>query len=408
MLHFIRRTYHFLLAFLGNIIYGFPSKRLIVIGVTGTKGKSTAVEILRAIFEAAGKKTAALSSLHMQIGESVRDNPTENTMPGRFMIQKFLRDAVRDRCTVAILEVTSQGALQYRHRFIHFDCGVFLNLHPEHIEAHGSYEKYRDAKVRFFRDIATRSKKIAKHFILNQHDGERDTFLRAVHGLGEVHYFSGEQLLRQLPQRALKENEWLARPFNADDASAAARVAEVFGIPQGIIYPAILAFKGVPGRMEVIQEKPFRVIVDYAHTPDALHAVYENLNPDGKKKMICVLGSAGGGRDVWKRPAFGKIAGAYCSTIIATNEDPYDEPPMAIIESIAQGYVPEGGKKVETLKIVDRGEAIRHAITIAKRGSTVIITGKGSERWIHGPKGEKTAWSDKETVLSALNETREE
>lgn len=142
--------YHFFFAWFGNIICGFPSRKIFVLGVTGTKGKSTVLELISSILEAAGYKTALLSSNRFKIGAESEKNLTSTTMPGRFFIQKFLKKAVKENCNYVLMEITSQGILQYRHRFIDFDAALWTNLQPEHIEAHGSFEAYRQAKVRFF------------------------------------------------------------------------------------------------------------------------------------------------------------------------------------------------------------------------------------------------------------------
>src|SRR3989344_5927681 len=157
--HFFQPAYHYLLAFLAAYMYKFPSRRLFVIGVTGTKGKSTVTELINAILEASGKKTAILSSVRFKNDLLSLNNLTGMTMPGRFFLQKFLWEAANNGCDYAILEITSQGVVQYRHHFIDFDSAILTNLEPEHIEAHGSYENYRGSKVKFFRDAALLSGK---------------------------------------------------------------------------------------------------------------------------------------------------------------------------------------------------------------------------------------------------------
>src|SRR3989344_4054113 len=153
MLNNLRKIYHFSLAWIGSVIYKNPSWDIYVLGVTGTKGKSTVVEMINAIMEAAGKRTAIVSSVRFKIGSEIRENRTGMTMPGRFFIQKFLREAVDKDCQYAFIEVTSQGISQSRDRFINFDAGLITNLHPEHIESHGSFENYRRSKLSFFTHI---------------------------------------------------------------------------------------------------------------------------------------------------------------------------------------------------------------------------------------------------------------
>src|SRR3989338_5301411 len=168
--------YHFVLAFIGAVLYGFPSRKLLVVGVTGTKGKSSTTEMLNAIFEEAGHTTALLNSIRIKVGTNSEPNLLRMTMPGRFFIQNFFYKAKRAGCTIAILEMTSQGAAQHRHRFIDMDALIFTNLAPEHIESHGSYEKYADAKFEIARELA-RSSKRPRIIVANADDKEGPRFL---------------------------------------------------------------------------------------------------------------------------------------------------------------------------------------------------------------------------------------
>jgi len=283
---FLKNIYHFLLAWLGSVIYGHPSRKIFVLGVTGTKGKSTVLELVNAILEAAGKKTALISSVRFKIGSESRKNLTDNTMPGRFFIQKFLRAAIKAGCEYALLEVTSEGVVQHRHRFIDWDAALFLNLHREHIERHGSFEKYRSAKVKFFSDAARSSKKIRKVFFINQEDLNQGHFTDAVHGLGEIYYFGREQFVEtRLARGRVSIGDWLKNDFNLENAAAATRFAETQGIGWETIREALKSFTGLPGRMDVIQEAPFRIVIDYAHTPDSLAKVYETLARANPKSL---------------------------------------------------------------------------------------------------------------------------
>lgn len=361
-----------------------------MIGVTGTKGKTTVVELINAGLEEAGKKTAILSSIRRKVGD--KDGPnTGNSMPGRFAIQKFLSDAVKAKCDYALVEVTSEGVTQHRHRNIDFDAGVFINLHPEHIESHGSFEKYRKAKTDFFRYAANRSRKGKKYFFINKDDENMPYFLGAANGGQKVMFGKSD----------FRSN--MAGEFNKYNLGAAEAVLKTLGVSYEIIGRAFAKFNGVPGRMEYISRSPFEVVVDYAHTPGSLEAVYRSLSEGGKKKLIGVLGSAGGGRDKWKRPNFGEIAARYCKEIILTDEDPYDEDPLKIIREIKAG-IPKSFKRSAVREILDRRDAIKWAVHSAEPGDTVVITGKGSERSIHVARGKKIPWSDKAVVMEILAE----
>jgi UDP-N-acetylmuramoyl-L-alanyl-D-glutamate--2,6-diaminopimelate ligase len=382
--NFVLSFYHFILAFLGALIYGFPSKKLILIGVTGTNGKTTTTEMIASIFEKAGKKIALLNSIRFKIGEKEEINKLRMTMPGRFFIQRFLKKAVKEGCQFTILEVTSEGIKQHRHRFLDFKVAVFTNLAPEHIEAHGSFEKYREAKGKFFQ--ATK-----EIHVINVEDKNSDYFLKfpakrkITYGLktGDIN-LENTKLKLKIPGE-----------FNIYNALAAISVAISQGIDKDFAIKVLEEFKGVPGRMEEVISKPFKVIVDYAFTPNALERVYQTLKNSKfqipNSKMICVLGACGGGRDKWKRPVLGELAAKYCDEVIVTNEDPYDEDPWQIIEQVASGT------KGKARKILDRREAIRTALKLAKEGDIVVITGKGCEPSIV-IKGKKIPWDDRKVV----------
>ncbi|MDO8536948.1 MAG: UDP-N-acetylmuramyl-tripeptide synthetase [bacterium] len=408
--------YHFILAWLGAVIYRSPSKKIFVVGVTGTKGKTTTLEVLNAIFEASGRKTALLSSLRIKIGEKSAKNMIGNTMPGRFYIQRFLRSAVAEGCKYALIEVTSQGVSASRHRFIDWNSAILTNLAPEHIEAHGTFKNYREAKLSFLRYVGYGKGKI----FLNRDDNNFNFFLNGLKIFKPVVYsHSDEETQRILPKiyparsaGDITPLPFLMSEFNQTNVAAAVALAKEVGIEERAIEEALRHFRGVPGRMEFVQWRPFAIVIDYAHTVESLEAVYRVLRQEIKNsrqhsdgKLICVLGAAGGGRDKWKRPAMGKVAAEYCDKILLTNEDPYDENPMDIIDQIAAGFLEASGGKYhlpDFEKIFDRGEAIARAISLASPGDVVVMTGKGSEDWIHSQMGIKISWSEKGVVEEVL------
>lgn len=388
---FIINIYHYKLALLAAIFYGFPSRKLTVIGVTGTKGKSSTVYFLSKVLEGAGYKTASLSSIQSKIGDQEWPNKLKMTMPGRFQIQKFLSEAVTAGCKFAVIEVSSQGVVQSRHRFINFDSAVFTNLAPEHIESHGSFGKYREAKLRFFRYVKN-------NHIINKDDKYFDDFW-TVSARNKVAY-------SMIDAQDLKLQ--IAGDFNLSNGAAAIKTAEIYGIDKNEAKNILENIKFIPGRMEFIDEgQDFKVVVDYAHTPDSLRKVYETLRNGYKLtansyKLVCVLGAAGGGRDKWKRPEFGKIAAEFCNEIILTNEDPYDESPEEILNQISSGLSQIRNPKSEIIKIIDRREAIKKALNLAKKGDIVVITGKGCEQWMMLENGKKIPWDDRQTVREEL------
>lgn len=407
MIDFLRRVtpdfllswYHYVLAFFGALLYGFSSKNLIVIGVTGTNGKSTTVEFISRILQESGKKTASISSIQFQIGEKKWRNILKMTMPGRFGVQKFLKQAVSERCTHAVLEVTSEGILQHRHRFINFQVAVFTNLSPEHIERHGSFEKYRETKGAFFQ-------RVSDTHVVNADDEYAEYFLgfpaREQYRFGMdvqkgdmVIKGEGVQESKEGVSFQIRETSFslhIQGKFNAFNALAAIAVALSQGVSLEISKKALEKIYEIPGRMENIITSPFQVVVDYAFTPAALEKVYQTLKPKNAR-LICVLGAAGGGRDRWKRPVLGKLADTHCDKVIVTNEDPYDEDPEKIINEVVQG-------KAE--KILDRREAIRTALSFVKPGDVVVITGKGSEDSIAVKGGKKIPWDDRIVIREEL------
>jgi len=389
--NFFLSFYHFSLAFLGTLFYGLPSKKIKVIGITGTNGKTTVSEMVNQIFEKAGFKVALSNSIRFKIDKSESLNKLRMTMPGRAFLQKFLRGAIKENCQYAILEVTSEGIKQYRHKFINFEIAVFTNLSPEHIEAHGSYEKYREAKGKLFQE----TKNI---HIINTDDKEANFFLKFP--AKRKITFGLEQ--GEINNRELNLKLKIPGQFNIYNALAAISIAYSQGVDKNFAKEVVENFEGAPGRMELVIAKPFKVFVDYAFTPAALEKVYQTLiklNNETHKSpsnLICVLGSCGGGRDRWKRPVLGALAKNYCQEVIITNEDPYNEDPMEIINQVAKGV----GEKAK--KILDRREAIREALKIAKENDIVIITGKGCEPSIC-IKGKKIPWDDRDVVREEFN-----
>jgi UDP-N-acetylmuramoyl-L-alanyl-D-glutamate--2,6-diaminopimelate ligase len=397
MFKIAKQVYHFVLAWMGAIIYRHPSRKLFVIGVTGTKGKSTTIELINAALEAVGGKTAISSSVRIKTADDSRVNDSGNTMPGRFFLQRFLRKAVNAGCNYALIEVTSEGVRQYRHRFIDFDAAVFTNLHPEHIESHGSFEKYREAKLSFFRDLAKFSRKSPKYFFVNGEDENAKYFIAASGGKAIIYSKKDVGSYEFSPA--------LLGDFNRENTAAAIAVLKVIGVSDAFIKEIIKNFRGVPGRMEFVASKPFAVVVDYAHTPDSLENVYRTIKYELKpRNLICVLGSAGGGRDKWKRPKFGEIASRYCDKIILTNEDPFDEDPEQILSEIKSGITSPKFLISNVSELIDRREAISKAVMMAGAGDAVIITGKGSEPYIRVAHCKRIPWSDKKVVEEVLKQ----
>lgn len=398
---FLQPYYHGTLATLGAFRYRFPSRKLFVVGVTGTKGKSTVIELITAILEEAGHTVAMSSTIGFKIADEVTPNLYKMSMPGRFFMQKFLARAVTEDCGFAVLEMTSEGVKLNRHKHIALDALVFTNLSPEHIESHGSFEQYRNAKLAL-KDALIASEKEKTSVIANADDETGCMFLDvpehvstlpfslkkaepyATNERGTLITFEGTSIHSPLPGI-----------FNIYNILAAATFARSVGISTAVIKQAVEKLSVVKGRVERIDEgQKFSVFVDYAHTPDSLEQLYTSFPSVGK---ICVLGNCGGGRDTWKRPEMARIAEKYCREIIFTNEDSYDEDPRAIITEMEAGL-----ENKEATVIVDRRNAIRHALTRAGEQDLVLITGKGTDPYIMGPKDTREPWSDEQVVREEL------
>ena len=398
---FIFTIYHYLLALIGAVIYGFPSKKMIVIGVTGTNGKSTVVHLITEILalRQAQGKIASLSSIRFKIGGKEEKNILKMTMPGRFKLQKFLRQAVNAGCKYMVLEVTSEGIKQFRHKFIDFDGAVFTNLTKEHIEAHKGFENYKKAKGKLFQALE-KSPKANKFMALNSDDENSAYFgkffsgKKYFYGINPPASEAGNQKTEITPDKIGLKLDNLLGEFNIYNALAAYCAGIALGIEKNKVLEILKIAKGIPGRLELVVNEPFKVFVDYAHTPDGLEKVYQTLG----KNLICVLGSTGGGRDKWKRPEMGKIATDYCKEIILTNEDPYNEDPSQILSEIKSGISNFEFRISNLYEILDRREAINKAISSAKPGDVVIITGKGCEPWMCVEDGKKIPWDDREVV----------
>ena len=392
--------YHYLLAGIGALWYRFPSRKLYVVGVTGTKGKTSTTELVAALLEEAGFRVAFANTNRLKIADCIEENDTERSMLGRTLLQQFLRRAVDAKCAYAVLEMTSEGAKQFRHAFIDLDALIFTNLSPEHIESHGSYEKYLEAKLRLARALE-RGRARQHTIVANRGDAEATKFLSVRVGTRLSYDIADAQPYTTAPEGG--EMTWCGKSirlrlpgeFNIMNALAAATFTKSRGVSVETIQSALEKFAGISGRMERISEgQNFTVIVDYAHTADSLdhaYSVYAGI------KKICILGGTGGGRDIAKRKVMGEIADKHCEYIILTTEDPYDEDPEDIAADVAKGI---HNRPHEFIR--DRREAIQKAFRMAEKDSVVFITGKGASNYIMGSEGVRIPWNDADVAREEL------
>lgn len=415
-------TYHFFLARLAAFVYRYPSEELVIIGVTGTNGKTTTSYLVAKALEASGEKVGCTTTALLKIGDKEWLNTTKMTMPGRFFLQKMLRQMVDAGCKYAVLETSSQGLIQSRHIGISYDVAVFTNLTPEHIEAHGGFEPYKAAKGLLFTHVAKRGPKtvagvpVPKVAVLNA-DSAYAAFFEGLSTGTEIDWYSrkGTEGLHpeecQLTEKGtdlVVEGAYgrfqLPGAYNVENALAALAVAKRFGVPVGDALANLCAVPFVPGRFERIDlGQPFQVIVDYAAEPEALRQMYGALRLGKRQRLIHVLGSCGGGRDVARRPILGRMAAEEADLVIVTNEDPYDDNPKEIMSQVAEGALSAGKALNENLLLIeDRAVAIRRAIELAQPGDIVLMTGKGSETWMCVAGGQKIPWSERGLAEAAI------
>ncbi len=423
----LQPMYHYVLNFVAALVYGFPSNKMTVVGITGTTGKTTVVFMTAELLKYAGYRVGYTSTAMFSDGKKEWLNDKKMTMLGRFFTQRMLRKMVKNGCDIAIVETTSEGMVQYRHRFINYDIAVFTGIYPEHIDSHGSFENYKKAKEKLFDHVdKCKHKKInnlevEKGIIINMDDDYASDFMKY-----PADYKIG---FTQDEDKTLADNECekiiyknlgvnkngvkflfdtkniqlqVLGDFNALNATSAGCIGKALGVDNHSIKIGLEKMTQLPGRLERIDEgQDFTVIVDYAFEPVAVTKLYETIKVLSPNKIIHVLGSTGGGRDISRRGTLGKIAGQKADYVIVTNEDPYDDDPMKIINDVADGSK-EKVKNENLFLIEDRRQAIKKAMSLAHSGDVVLITGKGSEQAIAGKDGMLFPWDDRTVVREIL------
>lgn len=419
---------HKLRAYAACLLYGFPARKIKVIGVTGTNGKTTACHLIGAILEEAGFKIGMATTINFQIKDKKWVNETKMTTLSPFVLQRMIAKMVQQKCDYVIIETTSHAVVQSRVWGIPYDVMVLTNLTHDHLDYHQTFENYRFIKETLFRDLnrSLRKENTLKASIVNRDDRNFSYFfdyeadLKLSYGIigGDVtasnirYRPDGSDFIVNTPKGKFLVKLNLPGRFNISNALAAIAAALSQGVELQKIKRGLERVKSVTGRMEKIEEgQDFLAIVDYAHTPDALQKIYETLIPIKRGKIIHVFGACGD-RDRTKRPIMGALAGRYADYVILTDEDPYTEDPERIIEEIAKG-IPRGrerGKGAKGLgenywKILDRKEAIKKALSLAQKDDIVLITGKGAEKaMMVGEK--KIPWDERAIVRELLRSTR--
>ena len=433
----------FAMAPLSACFYDNPSQKLIVIGVTGTEGKSSTVSFIWQLLRACGKKAGFISTVEYSFGDDALPNPQHQTTPEAPIIQHHLNQMLEKGCQYAVVETSSHGLSSKLNRCgnILFDCGLFMNVTLEHLEFHKTFEQYRSDKANLFRaldshnhikNIAGLSQKINSIGIVNLEDPSATYFMQATkkpvygfttNGMAGKAAVSDEVIdLPEIPknirfmtalnihsddksltfdvqadgQNAIYQDNYkpeisefsveskLPGAFNAYNLMASiTAVSSLTGLSFAEVASKVPELTPIKGRMTVIQEgQPFEVIVDYAHTPSSFQTIFPPIRNRCKGKMICIFGS-GGERDLTKRPLQGQIAAKYCDTVILADEDPRGEDPVELLKMIAAGAEKQGKVMNENLFIIhDRPQAIRQAFKMAKADDIVLLLGKSHENSI--------------------------
>jgi UDP-N-acetylmuramoyl-L-alanyl-D-glutamate--2,6-diaminopimelate ligase len=415
---FIKQSYHKLRSWSAATRHGFPAKSMIVIGVTGTKGKTSTANYIWSVLHAGGFRTGLISSANFRIGEHEELNAYHMTMPDPFIVQRKVSEMKKSGIEILVMEMTSEGMKQYRHIGLTADIAVFTNLTPEHLASHGgSFEKYKHAKSPLFKNITShpvrtlRGSPVARSIFANA-DSEHSAFylqfpadkkhtfgidsgeLRAtdihIHNSSSVFNVDGRTYSLSIPGA-----------FNIYNALPAIGIGRELGVNEVSIAKGLHALHVIPGRMEEISEgQPFRVFVDYAHEPASLTAVLKAGNDMRLQgaKIIVLIGGQGGGRDPRKRDPMANAAARLADYVVVTNEDPYEDSPERIVQEITDSVVRAGKIKDESVfSIMDREEGIKKALSLASKHDIVLITGKGAEQTMM-VKGGSIPWNEREVV----------
>jgi len=381
---FINNFYHYPKAFLASLFYGFPTRKLTVIGVTGTDGKTTTTNMIYQILKGAGKKVSMVSTINAVVGSKSYDTGFHVTSPDPFMIQKFARTAVKAGDKYIVLEVTSHGLDQYRFLGIKFDVGVITNITHEHLDYHKTFENYLNTKLKLLKNV--------RQSVVNENLKEKVSGKVITFGLikGDVN------------QKEAKLKLKIPGDYNIENALASMATAFVLDIDKKIARNVLENFEGLSGRMqEVKNSKGIKIVIDFAHTPNGLEQALKALKSQTKGRLISLIGCEGF-RDEEKRKMMGEIAQRLSSIVVVTSVDPRGQWKI-IKQKITEGALKAGAREgINFFVEENREKAIYFAINkLSKKGDTIGIFGKGHEKSMN-IDGKEIPWSDFEEVQKAL------
>jgi len=399
MIRDIKNIFHRIEAFLAKIKYGFPSRSIVVIGVTGTDGKTTTSHLIYHILKSVGKSVSLTSSVFTDIAGEISDTGLHVTTQSRWNIQKNIRKAVDKQCEYFVLETTSHGIDQYRVGGVEFSYAVLTNVTREHLDYHKTYEKYLATKAK----LLLWAKKIA---IVNRDDGSFNEIAKILLAhKKEFVTFSLRDDANYVWSDKIKTK--LQEDFNRENIMAAVACCREIGLTQSEIYKAIKSFTLPKGRLDCVYDQDFKIYIDFAHTPNSIQKLLHEFKK-GKGRIIHVFGSAGL-RDADKRSEMGRASGQSADIVIITEEDYRTEKFMNIAKEIIKGLGEFGFTKHKNKVAVQkeyvikerRQEAITYAVSIAKKGDIIVLTGKGHEQSLARGKKEYS-WDEYRAVRKAL------
>lgn len=384
--------------------FDHPEKKLKIIGVTGTNGKTTISNVIKNIFMKNGIKTGLIGTICNEIGDETVH--TDNTTPMAFDYMCLLDKMVKAGCKYAVMEVSSFGLVQHRIGPTHFDMGIFTNLTQDHLDYHKTMENYYQAKKMMFdecdyalintddeygrRIFSEISCKKERYGISSEADYYADAIKIKSDGTSFWYCYNGKSQLVNIKMTGM---------FNVSNVTAAISVCLKAGLPIEDILNAVSEYNGVKGRCEIIPTgRDFTVICDYAHTPDAVENILKSVREYTEGRLICLFG-CGGNRDAKKRPLMAKAAAKFADRLIITSDNPRDEIPEAIIDDILAGLK---DSEIPFDVVVDRTKAIHHSLKIAEKGDIIVLAGKGHEDYQVLPGNEHIHFDEREIVSEGL------
>lgn len=391
-----KNFYHLCIALVANIYFRFPGRKAIVIGITGTDGKTTTVNLIYHILHTAGKRASMVSTVGAIINGKQFPLGFHVTNPASVSLQKFIRGAVTNiqYPTYLVLEVTSHGIDQKRIWGIPFTYTGLTNITHEHLDYHKTYDNYLKTKVSFLKKSRTA--------VINRDDDSYTQVQKLLIGFKGNIITYGMQQKADITSKEAPYTKLLSGTYNQMNGLLAVAVCKQIGLSDKEIENGIRTFVLPQGRGDIIYNKSFTIMIDFAHTPNGFQQLLSTLRPTVKGRLIHVFGSAGL-RDKTKRPKMGNIASEFADILIVTAEDPRNEPIAKITKEILAGISEKRKNKLTILEIPNRQEAVTKAIAIAKKDDFVVITGKGHEKSINYGKGEEP-WSDYDAVKEALQQ----